>query len=109
MTGCAGSSETGAGRDLADTVKIQGYRELYTEHQAETTLTYFVGPAGVDLKQAVSAKGWSPEPPDSSLPDTGAYKRVAEGYASNDKHRCRVVVSTLRPGFEASTMKLSKD
>lgn len=108
MSGCGASPETRAGRDLADTVKIEGYRKLSEQHKAETTLLYFVGPPQVDLARAVSAQGWSPQPPSSNLPDTGPYKRVAEGYANTDRHACRVVVSTLRPGYESSAVELSK-
>lgn len=108
VSGCGVSPETRAGRDLADTVKIDGYRRLAEQHKAETTLLYFVGPPGVDLTRAASARGWSPQPPSSNLPDAGSYKRVAEGYANTDKHACRVVVSTLRPGYESSAVELSK-
>jgi hypothetical protein len=53
VSGCA-SPDTRAGRDLADTVKIDGYRKLAEKHKGETTLLYFVGGAGVDLQQAAA-------------------------------------------------------
>jgi hypothetical protein len=108
VSGCAVSPEARAGRELAETVKVKGYRKVYDRHPAAGTELYFIGPPGVDLSKAVSARNWSPEPPSSGLPDTGLYKRVAEGSANTDKHACRVVVSTLRPGYEPPSVELSK-
>lgn len=102
---CA-SPDTRAGRDLADTVKIDGYRKLSEKHRGETTLLYFVGPAGVDLHQAVTARNWSPEPPPPGLPEVGAYEWVITGSANTEDHRCELAVSTLRPGFEDVAIEL---
>ena len=98
-----------AGRDLADTVKIDGYRNLAEQHKGETTLLYFVGPAGVDLQQAVKARNWSPAPPPSGLPEAGAYKWVFAGSANTDDHGCELAVSTLRPGFENVAIELDDE
>jgi len=107
VSACGVSPDARTSRELADTVKIEGYHRVSESHKAETTLLYFVGPPGIDLPRAVSARGWSPEPPPSGLPEGGAYKWVAFSSANSDKHRCSVVVSTLRPGFESSAIELS--
>jgi hypothetical protein len=104
-SGCA-SPDTRAGRDLADTVKVDGYRKLSEKHMGETTLLYFVGPTGVDLHQAVTARNWSPGPPPSGLPEAGPFKWVIAGSANTEDHRCELAVSTLRPGFENVAIEL---
>lgn len=108
LSGCAVSPETREGRNLADTVKIEGYRRLSEQHKAETTLLYFVGQPGVDLTRAVSARDWSPQPPPTNLPNAGAYKSVVESSVNIDKNICHVVVSTLRSGFESAAIELTK-
>jgi len=108
VSGCA-SPDTRAGRDLADTVKIDGYRKLAEKHKGEATLLYFVGPAGVDLQQAVKARNWSPALPPSGLPEAGAYKWVIAGSANTDDHHCELAVSTLRPGFENVAIQLDDE
>jgi hypothetical protein len=105
VSACA-SPDTRAGRDLADTVRIEGLRKVSEEHKGETTLLYFVGPASVDLRKAVKARNWSPEPPPSGLPEVGAYKWVLAGSANTDNHHCNLAVSTLRPGFENVAIEL---
>lgn len=109
MSGCGVSSEAKAAGELADTIKIEGYRKLSEERKAETALLYFVGPPGVDLLRAVSARGWSPQPPPSGQPDTGAFKWVAHSSADSGGHRCSVMVRTLRPGYESSAVDLSEE
>jgi hypothetical protein len=104
VSGCEVSSETSAGRELAQTVRIEGYRKVFDRHLGAGTELYFIGPPGVDLTRAVSARDWSPQPPSSGLPDSGLYKRVAEGSANTDKYGCRVVVSVLRPGYKPSSV-----
>jgi hypothetical protein len=80
-------------------VKIDGYRKLAEKHRGETTLLYFVGPAGVDLHQAVTARNWSPEPPPPGLPEVGAYEWVITGSA---KHRG----PRLQPGGKQAAARL---
>jgi hypothetical protein len=76
------------------------------EHRAETTLLYFVGPAGVDLSQAVTARSSSPEPPPSELPEVGAFEWLLVSSPDTDDYGCSLVVSTLRPGFESVAIEL---
>lgn len=106
--GC-GSPDARAARDLANTVKIEGYRKLGDQRKGETTLLYFVGPTGVDLREAVMARNWLPGPPPPGLPEVGAFKWVLAGSANTEDHRCELAVSTLRPGFENVAIRLDDE
>jgi hypothetical protein len=107
-SGCA-SPETTAGRNLAETVRIDGYRKVGTHHKAETTLLNFVGPPVADLPAAISADDWNPESPSPELPDVGVFKRIAASDAHSDKYKCRVVVSTLRARNASVASELSQE
>lgn len=105
---CTVSDEAKAGRELAGTVKIEGYRKVNVRYAGEGAELYFVGPPGIDPSKAVSARGWSPEPPIADLPDTGLFKWIAESEADTERYDCHVVVSTLRPGQKRPSVGVSE-
>jgi hypothetical protein len=110
VAGCAAESpELRASRELADSVQIAGYRRIYSKTAADTVQVYFLGPANVDLAQAVSARGWSPEPPPSKVPTNLEWRWVLAGHADDAEHICNVGVSTLRPDLAPAAADISED
>jgi len=109
LSACARSTEAQAAADLADTVKIDGYRKIHDRQKGASTELYFVGPPGVDISQVFSARDWSPEPPPSDLPEVGAFKMVADSTIASGGLQCVVVVSTLRQGFESVAVYLNDE
>ncbi|MFC3744976.1 hypothetical protein ACFOS3_48740 [Paractinoplanes deccanensis] len=106
--GCV-SGNAGASRELADSIKVEGFRQLAEHHKADTTRLVFVGPAETDLSQAVQAKDWSPQPPPSGLPDTTPFEWVLQSAARSEGHDCTVMVRRLRPGNEALATELNAE
>lgn len=108
LSGCNNDPQTRMARDVAGTVRVDGFRKVGRENLDGSTIVYFVGPADADLQEAVRAHGFRPEPlPTSGLPDAGAFQWVIMGSVAG-KEGCRVMVGRLRPGFENDAIELSE-
>src|SRR5262245_29308259 len=107
LSGCAISADARAARDLAGTVKVQGFRWVDTSYRADTILLYFAGHPPGDLTDAVSARGWTPT---ASSPgaDLGTYTRVASGDANYKNHACVVDVDVLQRKYPTVASELNK-
>ncbi|GIE82583.1 hypothetical protein Aph02nite_85330 [Actinoplanes philippinensis] len=107
LAGCASSGAAGSA-DLAGTVTVDGFRKVDEYRKADTTTYYFVGPAGTDLRTAVSARDWAPKPA-PSVPAENPYLWVLTSSADIDGYSCSVVVRRLLPKFSRLATGLSAD
>ncbi|MFF5078387.1 hypothetical protein ACFY36_15160 [Actinoplanes sp. NPDC000266] len=104
--GC-GSPDVRASRDLADEVKVDGYRRASDYTKGNTARVSFVGPAGVNLETAVSVSGWSAGPAPGGFSDKIPFQWVLNGSARSGDRDCAVVVEKLRRGNEQLARGLS--
>jgi hypothetical protein len=98
VAGCASSGAATSG-SLADTVTVDGFRKVDEHRKADTTSYYFVGPPGTDLREAVSARDWAPQPAPGGFPSDTFYQWLLRSSADTGGYSCTVTVSRLNPKY----------
>jgi hypothetical protein len=86
-----------AQRELADSVRIEGFRRVEVEDRGGVTYLYLVGPINTDLNTAVSASRWHPVPIPSDWPNTDLHwEAVVRSVPMIEEFQCPTTLSRHR-------------